>query len=602
MAADDADASLLPSTVLEALLITARTHPERIAFQDRGGAVRLNWSDVADRTARIAGGLAARGVRRGDVVALLLANRPEFAVIDAAVVALGAIPVSIYLTASPAQVRHVVADTGTRVIVCDSARRALVAATAELFAESPFDRIVELDDAGAGVPSWGGLDAAEPVDLSLAAALIRPADVLTIVYTSGTTGPPKGTEITHDNVTASVESMGSVIARREHSRLISWLPYAHAAERLANYYTAVFFGATVTCCADMHEIGDCLREVRPTWFFGVPRVWEKLAEGLRAAWASLPAEQQRHVTEALNAGEQAVALRQAGESLPADLAAALDAAERTVFALSRAAIGLDDIDAVNVGSAPCPRAVITLFHAIGVPLSELWGMTETTAGGTVNPADRIRIGTVGPAAPGVELRLGGDGEILVRGRMVVRGYRNLPEATAAAIDADGWLHTGDLGAIDGDGYLRVIGRKKELIVNAYGKNMSPALIEGALTASSPLIGHAVAAGDRRPYNVALIVLDAQAAAVFASDRGKPPSVADLAGDPGLTEAVRNAVVHANSGLSRVEHIRRFHVLDEEWLPDGDQLTPTMKLRRTVVMARYDGVIDDVYAGTLGVEV
>jgi long-subunit acyl-CoA synthetase (AMP-forming) len=589
------------SNVLAALLVSARNHPERIAFQDRTGHVRLSWADVAAAVGCVAGGLAERGVRRGDTVALLIGNRPEFAVLDAAVAALGAIPVSLYLTASPSQARHVIADTGARVVICDAANRGLVKAVAGQFSEPPFDHVVVLDDPRETGPSWGGLDASDPIDLEAAAARVRPDDVLTIVYTSGTTGPPKGAEITHDNVAASVASMSAVIPRREQMRLISWLPSAHAAERLANYYTAMYFAATVTCCANVHEIGDCLREVRPTWFFGVPRVWEKLAEGLRAAWAGLAPDQQQRVADAVAAGTEAVELRQAGEEVPAELAAAVDAAEG-VFALSRAGIGLDDVDAVNVGSAPCPREVITFFHVIGVPLSELWGMTETTAGGTVNPADDIRIGTAGRAAPGTEVRIAPDGEVLVRGRSVIRRYRNLPDATAAAIDADGWLHTGDLGTLDDDGYLRIVGRKKELIVNSYGKNMSPALIEGALTASSSLIGHAVAVGDRRPYNTALIVLDGDAAATFAAEHGLPSSITELVEEPAVTETVRSAVARANTGLSGVERIRRFHMLAEDWVPGGDQLTPTMKLRRAVVMSQYDSVVDSLYDGAIGVEV
>jgi long-subunit acyl-CoA synthetase (AMP-forming) len=320
-------------------------------------------------------------------------------------------------------------------------------------------------------------------------------------------------------------------------------------------------------------------------------VWEKIAEGLQAAWSTFPDEQQQRIADAVAAGMRKVALQQSGAQLPDDLAATLEQADREVFSLLRAAVGLDDLDAANVGSAPCPEGVITFFHAIGVPLSELWGMTETAAGGTVNPAHRIRVGTVGLPAPGVELRIASDGEVFIRGAMVTRGYRNLPEATAAAIDSDGWLHTGDLGALDDDGYLRIIGRKKELIVNSYGKNMSPALIQGVLTASSPLIAHAVAIGDRRPYNVALIVLEPTAASKpLLADRGT------------LTEAVKTALESANTKLSNVERIKRFHILGEEWLPGSDQLTSTMKLRRANVVSRYSDVIDAIYDGTIGTEV
>jgi len=562
----------------------------------------LSWSEVVATIAKVAGGLAKLGVRRGDAVVLLMGNRPEFTVIDAAIVALGAVPVSVYLTASPEQVRHVVVDAGARVIVCDAPSGGLVSAVTETPYAPTVDHVIVLDGGPDSGPDWGGLDDGDPVDLTYAMERVDPDDILTIVYTSGTIGQPKGAQLTHRNVAATVASMSAVIPRREHMRLISWLPSAHAAERMANYYTAVYFAATVTCCANVHEIGDCLREVRPSWFFGVPRVWEKIAEGLQAAWSTFPDEQQQRIADAVAAGMRKVALQQSGAQLPDDLAATLEQADREVFSLLRAAVGLDDLDAANVGSAPCPEGVITFFHAIGVPLSELWGMTETAAGGTVNPAHRIRVGTVGLPAPGVELRIASDGEVFIRGAMVTRGYRNLPEATAAAIDSDGWLHTGDLGALDDDGYLRIIGRKKELIVNSYGKNMSPALIQGVLTASSPLIAHAVAIGDRRPYNVALIVLEPAAAANLTTAPNEPESIPTLAQRSIVTDAVKTALAKANTKLSHVERIRRFHVLGEEWLPGSDQLTPTMKLRRANVVSLYGDVIDAIYDGTIGMEV
>lgn len=593
----------LPPNLLAAVLHSAREHPERTAFQNRSGSVRLTWSEVTATIAKVAGGLARLGVGRDDAVALLIGNRPEFTVIDAAVVALGAIPVSIYLAASPEQVHHVIADAGARVIICDASSGGLVSAVTESPDAPAVDHVIVLDGDPDSGPDWGGLDGGEDrIDLTKAAQRVAPDDILTIVYTSGTTGAPKGAELTHRNVAATVASMSSVIPRREHMRLISWLPSAHAAERMANYYTAVYFAATVTCCVNVHEIGDCLREVRPSWFFGVPRVWEKLAEGLQAAWSAFPDEQQHKIADAVAAGMRKVALLQAGTELPDDLAATLEQADRDIFSLLRAAVGLDDLDAANVGSAPCPEEVITFFHAIGVPLSELWGMTETAAGGTVNPADRIRIGTVGPPAPGVDLRIAADGEVLIRGAMVTRGYRNLPEATAAAVDADGWLHTGDLGALDDDGYLRIIGRKKELIVNSYGKNMSPALIEGVLTASSPLIAHAVAIGDRRPYNVALIVLEPLAAANLTATPDQAESIPLPAERSTVADAVKSALAQANTKLSNVERIRRFHVLAEEWVPGSEQLTPTMKLRRANVVHRYSDVIDAIYDGTTGMEV
>src|SRR5579884_2093232 len=303
------------------------------------------------------------------------------------------------------------------------------------------------------------------------------------------------------------------------SRVISWLPAAHIAERMAHHYLPVVFAGTITCCPNPREIVSYLPQVHPTWFFAVPRIWEKLKAGLEAMLAGQPEEQRRPIEEALAASIERVRLRQADRPVPEELEAAWAQADASYFSHIRAMLGLDQVQAVNVGAAPTPVEVLEFFHALGIEVAELWGMSETCGAGACNRPGRVKIGTVGPPTPGTEIRIAEDGEVLLRAEYVMVGYRNQPEQTAEALDADGWLHTGDIGELDEDGYLRIIDRKKELIINAAGKNMSPANIEAQLKSASPLIGQAVAIGDGRPYNAALIVLDADYAPQWAAQQG-----------------------------------------------------------------------------------
>jgi long-subunit acyl-CoA synthetase (AMP-forming) len=312
--------------------------------------------------------------------------------------------------------------------------------------------------------------------------------------------------------------------------------------------------------------------------------------------ASLPDEQREPAQKGLEAAIAKVRAEQAGEEVPEEVAAAAAAMEEQMFANLRAHLGLDRALAVNVGAAPTPVEVLAFFHAIGIPVAELWGMSETCGAATVNPPGKVKLGTVGPPLPGVEIRLADDGEVQVRGSLIMAGYRNLPEKTAETLDEERWLATGDIGEIDEDGYLRIVDRKKELIINAAGKNMSPASIESHLKAASPLIGQAVAIGDARPYNVALIVLDPEYAPAWAAKQGiDADGVAALVENEQVLAAVQAAVEEANAKMSRVEQIKKFELLPEEWLPGGDELTPTMKLKRKPISDKYAEEIEALYA-------
>jgi long-subunit acyl-CoA synthetase (AMP-forming) len=559
----------------------------------REGDRTMSWNELREQARRVAGGLAELGVRKGDTVALMLMNRIEFFPCDLGVSTLGGVPFSIYQTASPEQIAYVCGDAGVKVAIVEKG-------FLETFEKAgvELDHLIVLDGEG-GTESWEELLELDPgFDDAAAAEEVELDDTLTLIYTSGTTGPPKGVELTHRNLLGLVASIDHLIDfPEEGAKVISWLPAAHIAERGAHYYLPMTKGVEVTICGDPRKIIEFLPQVRPTWFFAVPRVWEKLKAGLETMLAGLPEEQREPVQQGLQAAIEKVRAEQRGEEVPEEVAAAAAQAEEAMFGNLRAHLGLDELIAVNVGAAPTPVEVLEFFHAIGIPVSELWGMSETCGGATVNPPDRVKIGTVGPPLPGVEIRIAEDGEVQVKGEIIMRGYRNLPDKTAETIDEEGWLSTGDIGELDEDGYLKIVDRKKELIINAAGKNMSPAGIEANLKAASPLIGQAIAIGDARPYNVALIVLDPEYVPQWASQHGIDASdVASLAGNERVIEAVQEAVDAANAKLSRVEQIKKFKLLGDEWEPGGDELTPTMKLKRKPIAEKYEGEIEALYAG------
>jgi long-chain acyl-CoA synthetase len=427
---------------------------------------------------------------------------------------------------------------------------------------------------------------------------VQPDDVLTLIYTSGTTGQPKGVEITHAQMLANCTAAASVWPEPvgPADRVISYLPMAHIAERYGSHYSPMLTGEQVTPLADAKALLGALTDVRPTIFGGVPRVWEKLKAGIETLVAYEPDQARRQaIQDAFGVGLRYVDATLAGE-VPAGLAEAYQRADEQVFSNIRLLLGLDQIRGAVSGAAPIAPEILKFMLALGIPVTEVWGMSECSCIGTANPPEAIRIGTVGKAIPGVQLKLAGDGELLLRGPIVMKGYRNDPVRTAEAIDTGGWLHTGDLATIDEDGYVMITGRKKELIINAAGKNMSPAGIESAVLAASLLIAQVVAVGDRRPYIVALIVLDSDAAAAFAAQHGiTDPAPAILADHPAIRAAIGAAVEEANGRLSRVEQIKRFAIVPAFWEPGGDEITPTMKLKRRAVTAKYADVIESLYA-------
>jgi long-chain acyl-CoA synthetase len=587
-----------PATICEAFQATVARYPGKAALRTLGGAVTMTWADYAAQVRRIAAGLARLGVGRGDTVALMMTNRLEFHLVDTAAFHMGAIPFSVYNTFAAEQIAQVLANAGASMVVCEQqfAPRLL-----EVTGGTAVKHVVCVDGQPEGAVTLEEVVAAgDPeFDLETCWRAVQPDDMLTLIYTSGTTGPPKGVEITHANMVAEITATNAMTPGEAGDRLVSYLPMAHVAERWGSHYSPMFTGAQVTPLGDAKALLGALADVRPTIFGGVPRVWEKLKAGIETLAALEPDQAKRQAAEeAFAVAHRYVEAVQAGQ-VPDALAEAYRRADEQVLSKIRFMLGLDQVRLAVSGAAPVAPEVLTFMHALGIQVGEVWGMSESTCVGTANPPDAIRIGTVGKAIPGVQLKLAQDGELLLRGPTVMKGYHNDPAGTADAIDPGGWLHTGDLASIDDDGYARITGRKKELIINAAGKNMSPSAIEGAVLAASPLIAQIVAVGDRRPYIVALIVLDPEVAAAFAAragTAGQPPvSPAVLAEHPDVRAAVGAAVGNANARLSRVEQIKRFAILPVSWEPGGDEITPTMKLKRRAVTAKYADVIESLYA-------
>ena len=518
-------------TVGEAFLAMVESRADAPAILNADLDVVLSWRDYGTQARRAATGLAALGLGQGDTLGLLLSNRPEFHVADAGALLLGATPFSMYNTSAPEQLAHLVADADCRIIITEAALVDGLLAALER-GRGAVDHVIVV-----GSDSWFELLDSDELEH---AAAVKPSDLATLIYTSGTTGPPKGVELTHANILTMAAEMGALVGIQPGQRTISYLPMAHIAERVCTHYLPMTAGFSVVCCPTPSAVTELLPRVRPHFFFSPPRLWEKLQA-----------------------------------SIAADVAAGIDHQE------IRRRLGFDELTAAVTGAAPCPPAVIDFYAAIGIPLREVYGLSETTGVVSLAAANDVRPGTVGPPLPSAQVRLAEDGELLVRGPLLMAGYRNRPEATAEAIDADGWLHTGDIARIEADGHLRIVDRKKELIINAAGKNMSPTNIEARLKEGSPLIGQACAIGNGRPYNVALIVLDPAVAASYATDAERQAEV-------------QAGVDRANARLARVEQIKRFAILAEDWLPDSDELTPTMKLKRRPIAQKYASQIEALY--------
>lgn len=581
------------STLCAVFQATAARHPDLVALRTPADGVTVTWREYADRVRRIATGLAALGVRRGDTVALMMVNRPEFHLIDTAVFHLGATPFSLYNTSSPEQLQFLVGNAGNRVVICEEQFLPTVLAGRD---GTAVEHVVCLDGAPGGTIGLAELEAMADADFDFEATwrAVEPDDVLTLIYTSGTTGPPKGVELSHRNMLAAVTAAATVLPADHRDRIISFLPHAHVADRWGTHYTQIVTGLQVTCVANRRAVLAAVVETRPTIFGAVPQVWYNIRAGVEAMIAGeIDPARKNALTQAIRLGLDFVR----SEAPDEQLRTRHKSADERMLAPLRAMIGFDQIRYALCGAAPITADAVEFINALGIPLSEGWGMSEVCGLATLSPPHANRYGTCGPAVPGVELLLAPDGELLVRGELVMKGYRHdTAHAGAAAVDAEGWLHTGDVATMDPDGYVRIIDRKKELIINASGKNMSPSTIENTIKAGCPLIGQLVVIGDNRPYNVALVLLEPAVAQGFATANGLAGAeLSELAGSEAVRAAVAEGIDAGNQRLSRVEQVKRFAILPTWWEPGCPELTHTLKLRRGPIAERYAAEIEELYA-------
>jgi len=596
--------SIAGLTLCEQLRKAAEQHPDAPAYSDPDGDgwSTLTYAEARRRVLEIAAGFAALGLEPGDAVALMMVNRSEHVLADLGAVHAGGVGCTIYSTFAPEQVAFVAGDVNAKI--------AVIGGPAELARWEPsldelpdLRKIIMLEGAPDGdrFMSWQDfLDLSrarleeDPADIDARWRAVTADDPVTVLYTSGTTGRPKGVPLTHHNVFYEVACTDRMANLPTEGTQISYLTYAHIAERVLSLYLPLVKISHVYFCTDLANLGTVLGQVRPVLFFGVPRVWEKMMAKLLAVLSTQPEEQQAAVRQAMAAGVAWVEAGQYGHTMTPEIQEAYEKADSSLLSIVRGMIGFDRAKWTATGAAPLPAEVQRFYAGLGLKVIDVYGMTETTGAFTGNAPTCYRLGTVGRAEPGVEVRLAEDGEILTRSPLDTTGYLNRPEATAELIDADGWLHTGDIGTVDEDGFYRVIDRKKELIITAGGENISPAEIENHLK-EHPLIGQALAYGDRRPYPVAILTLDGEIAPGWAQSRGIAyGTLAELAEHPDVLKEVAAAVEAANAKLARVQQVKKWALLGTEWTPETEELTPSLKLKRRVVHSKYADLIESLY--------
>ncbi|WP_237161219.1 AMP-dependent synthetase/ligase [Mycobacteroides salmoniphilum] len=580
----------------EAFQYNVNAYPNHVALRTPSSAVSITWREYGERVHGIAAGLAALGLKPGDTVALMLTNRPEFHFCDTSVLHTGATPFSMYNTNPPEVLAHLFENARNRIVICEMQFVDQILAAMRLGGN--VEHIICVDDVADGTIGLSSVEAMRDsaFDFDAAWRAVDASDILTIVYTSGTTGLPKGAELTHENFMTNAEALKELAPIGPHDRVVSYLPDAHAANRWVGHYASLLLGVQVTTLADISEILNALKVVRPTIFMGVPRIWVKIKSRLESQVAEDPNPLRRRLTAwALRVGQDRVRRQSDRQPSTPWLRVRHALADRLVLSRVRAALGLDAVQLGASGAAPIPPEVHTFILGLGIPVCEAYGLTETSAIVTINRPGNMRIGTVGQALTSAEIRLAEDGELLVRGKQIMRGYRNDPEKTSEAIDSAGWFHTGDIATIDQDGFVKIVDRKKELIINSSGKNMSPTHIENTMTAACRLAGAVMAIGEQRPYITALVTLDDAELKIFATQNDLAISpLAELRNHPLVTAEIDANVAKANARLSRAEQVKKYTILPDTWRPGGDELTPTMKLKRTQIAAKYTTEIEDLY--------
>jgi long-chain acyl-CoA synthetase len=611
--------SIGSSTIADLIPRAAAEHADQTAvrFKRDGAWHDVTYAELAIIVQQIALGLIDLGIEAGERVCILANTRPEWSYADLAATAAGAVVVPIYQTNSPEECLWVISDSDACAIVCEDASQ--LAKIAAIRDQLPNLRtVIVIDEADGsssdastnGSPAGGhpfevitldevrergreraNLDQSEELDARRAA--VRPEDPYTFIYTSGTTGPPKGCVLTHGNYRAIVNMIGEAGEITDDEVIYLYLPLAHSFALLIQLAVFDLGGTLAYFGGDVKQIVPELMEVKPTYLPSVPRVFEKIYTLAHGAIEAKPAEERRRAQEAIKLGVKVRDMINRGETVPEELQKPFDEADEELFKLVRAIFG-GNVRHATSGAAPIAKEILEFFWACGVPVLEGYGMTETATAATVSTVENHRFGTVGRPLPGVELRIAEDGEILVKGPNIFRGYHNRAEESFGAVE-DGWLHTGDLGSIDEDGYLSITGRKKDIIITAGGKNLTPANIENDLK-QCRWISQAVMHGDQRPYPVVLITLDEEEIPSYASEHDLPQDIPSLARSEEVRALIQQEVDRANQKYAQVEQVKKFAILDHDLSQATGELTPTLKVKRNVVNEQYADLFDSLYAG------
>jgi long-chain acyl-CoA synthetase len=601
MEASAAESTTGSHTIADLISRSAAERPEHIAVRyKQGGAWRdVTYKQMADIVEEIGLGLIDLGVEPGERVCILANTRPEWSYADMAITSAGAVVVPIYQTNSPEECLWVISDSGATVIVCED--NAQLAKIAEIRDQVPNLQTVIVIDPPAGEPAVPAITLEEvrergrtrdAAELHARREAVRPGDPFTFIYTSGTTGPPKGCVLTHGNYRTIVDMIREVGQIDEDEVVYLYLPLAHAFALLVQL-AAFDLGSTLAYFGgDTKQIVSELIEVKPTYLPSVPRVFEKIYTLANAALEAQPAEEQEKARQAIQLGMKVRELEAKGEEVPQELREPFEEADEKLFKNVRAIFG-GQVRHATSGAAPIASEILEFFWAAGVPVLEGYGMTETATAATVCTIEEHKFGTVGKPLPGVELKIAQDGEVLIKGPNIFQGYHNNADASFGSIEA-GWLHTGDLGSIDEDGFLSITGRKKDIIITAGGKNITPANLENDLK-QCRWISQAVMHGDQRPYPVVLVTLDEEEIAGYAREHNLPEDTAKLCEESSIRALIAEQVERANRRYAPVEQVKRFVILPHDLSQETGELTPTLKVKRNVVAEKYADVLDALYA-------
>lgn len=592
----------VPPTMVHQLHAQAAARRDRPALWTRrdGAWLPTSWREYARKVRHFALGLCSLGFSPKDTLCVMGFSREEWVVADVAAMAAGGVPVGIYTTSSKEQVAYIAGHCEAKVALVENGEylERLLSVRASL---PKLEQVVVMDPPARlppGVLTYAQVlergSKADPAEYDRRVAALAPKDLATLIYTSGTTGNPKGVMLTHRNLTWTSVQLSTCARIGDDEVMLSYLPLSHIAEQVCSIHIPILLGVQVYFAQSFEKVGEHLREVRPTIFFGVPRVWEKFKAKAEGSMAALPAPRQKVLAWARRVAARAHGAKLSGNMPGAALLAQYKLAQRLVFAPLKSRIGFDRTRIFATSAAPIAKEVLDFFASIDIVLREVYGQSEVTGPTTVNTEGATRLGTLGRPMAGVEVRIAQDGEILVRGENVSLGYYKEPQATAELIQ-HGWLRSGDLGELDPEGYLRVTGRKKEIIVTKGGKKTSPSGIEAMLKDIAP-VGNALVVGDDRNYLVALLALDPEAAAAVAAAHRWPSRLPELARHDAFRAWLEQQIEErVNQKLSRFETIKKFEVLPHDFTIEGGELTSTLKVRRKVAEKKYQTTIERLYA-------